>query len=178
MHQHLPVVRLLTSQELIDSAHRVIDNNSSQLQQLASKAGFSLPDDQGVHQAYSTAVQEWEEQLLNRRMGGCLQAAVLADMQPPAPLLQHICCCQNTYIMQCCYWFYSNSEYMVSVQAIETCVLLPCLCKGRLCVQLICMVATVTLGLPLLSMLAGAVNDTAEYSAQQLNMALARARIC
>eukprot|EP00775_Hariotina_reticulata_P006432 gene6432-6662_t len=64
---------LSAKQELIDSAQRVLDNNSSQLQQLSSKAGFSLPDDQGVHDAYSTAVQEWEEQLLHRRLDAAVR---------------------------------------------------------------------------------------------------------
>jgi hypothetical protein len=64
-------------QELIDSARRLLDANSSQLQQLCSRAGFTPPDDQGVHDAYSRAVREWEGQVLAKRAGKLwLQAAV------------------------------------------------------------------------------------------------------
>jgi hypothetical protein len=38
---------------------------------LCSRAGFTPPDDQGVHDAYSTAVRDWEGQVLAKRAGGC-----------------------------------------------------------------------------------------------------------
>jgi hypothetical protein len=41
------------------------------LQHLCGRAGFTPPDDQGVHDAYSRAVRDWEGQVLAKRAGGC-----------------------------------------------------------------------------------------------------------
>jgi hypothetical protein len=59
-------------QELVDSARRLLDGNTSQLQQLCARSGFTPPDDKGVHQAYDAAVKEWEGQMLQRVAGVCL----------------------------------------------------------------------------------------------------------
>lgn len=59
-------------QELVDSARRLLDANTAQLQQLCSRSGFTPPDDSGVHQAYGEAVKEWERQMLQRVAGVCL----------------------------------------------------------------------------------------------------------
>jgi hypothetical protein len=59
-------------QELVDSARRLLDANTAQLQQLCSRSGFTPPDDRGVHQAYDAAVKEWEGQMLQRVAGLCL----------------------------------------------------------------------------------------------------------
>jgi hypothetical protein len=56
-------------QELVDSARRLLDSNTSQLQQLCDRSGFTPPDDQGVHEAYGAAVKEWEGQMLQRYSG-------------------------------------------------------------------------------------------------------------
>jgi hypothetical protein len=58
-------------QELVDSARRLLDANTSQLQQLCGRSGFTPPDDQGVHEAYGAAVKEWEGQMLQRYTGAC-----------------------------------------------------------------------------------------------------------
>lgn len=60
---------LQCKQELVDSARRLLDSNTSQLQQLCAKAGFTPPDDQGVHEAYAAAVKDWEGQMLQRYSG-------------------------------------------------------------------------------------------------------------
>lgn len=62
-------VTVVLPQELIDSARRLLDSNSRQLAQLCSRAGFSPPDDQGVHDAYGKAVQEWQGQVLAKHAG-------------------------------------------------------------------------------------------------------------
>eukprot|EP00878_Enallax_costatus_P016446 GHUV01017251.1.p1 GENE.GHUV01017251.1~~GHUV01017251.1.p1 ORF type:complete len:158 (+),score=46.95 GHUV01017251.1:335-808(+) len=67
---------LSCKQELIDNARRLLDANSSQLQQLCGKAGYAPADDQGVHDAYSKAVQEWEGQMLQKHAA----AGVLDDI--------------------------------------------------------------------------------------------------
>lgn len=64
-------------QELVDSARRLLDSNSSQLQQLCGRSGFTAPDDQGVHEAYGAAVKEWEGQMLQRFAG--VQAGFLGN---------------------------------------------------------------------------------------------------
>lgn len=56
-------------QELVDSARRLLDANTSQLQQLCDRSGFTPPDDQGVQEAYGAAVKEWEGQMLQRYAG-------------------------------------------------------------------------------------------------------------
>jgi len=73
-HQPPPIavscgVRCHVTQELVDSARRLLDSNTSQLQQLCAKAGFTPPDDQGVHEAYAAAVKDWEGQMLQRYSG-------------------------------------------------------------------------------------------------------------
>lgn len=62
-------VSVLLLQELVDSARRLLDSNTSQLQQLCDRSGFITPDDQGVHEAYGAAVKEWEGQMLQRYAG-------------------------------------------------------------------------------------------------------------
>jgi hypothetical protein len=64
-----PVAVVLGLQELVDSARRLLDSNTSQLQQLCARSGFTPPDDQGVHEAYGAAVKEWEGQMLQRYSG-------------------------------------------------------------------------------------------------------------
>jgi hypothetical protein len=59
----------LLLQELVDSARRLLDSNTSQLQQLCDRSGLTPPDDQGVHEAYGAAVKEWEGQMLQRYAG-------------------------------------------------------------------------------------------------------------
>lgn len=72
---------LSCKQELIDSARRLLDANNSQLQHLCSRAGFTPPDDQGVHDAYSRAVREWEGQVLAKRAGVMEDAPVQYSVQ-------------------------------------------------------------------------------------------------
>jgi hypothetical protein len=72
---------LLLLQELVDSARRLLDANNSQLQHLCSRAGFTPPDDQGVHDAYSRAVREWEGQVLAKRAGERSCSACFAAKQ-------------------------------------------------------------------------------------------------
>lgn len=65
----LSVIVELGLQELVDSARRLLDANTAQLQQLCARSGFTPPDDQGVHEAYGAAVKEWEGQMLGRYSG-------------------------------------------------------------------------------------------------------------
>jgi hypothetical protein len=68
-NSNITAAALALLQELIDSARRLLDANNHQLQHLCSRGGFTPPDDQGVHDAYSRAVREWEGQVLAKRSG-------------------------------------------------------------------------------------------------------------
>lgn len=67
-------------QELVDSARRLLDANTSQLQQLCDRSGFTPPDDQGVQEAYGAAVKEWEGQMLQRYEGACRRSCVVSPV--------------------------------------------------------------------------------------------------
>lgn len=80
----------------MDSARRLLDSNSSQLQQLCERSGFTAPDDQGVHEAYGAAVKEWEGQMLQRFAGVWAEtigrALKLEHMSRRAGVNGAVCC--------------------------------------------------------------------------------------
>jgi hypothetical protein len=83
---------VMSPQELVDSARRLLDANTAKLQQLCARSGFTPPDDKGVHEAYGAAVKEWEGQMVQRYAGEHGRSRLSCchlQLGPPAFVAKH-----------------------------------------------------------------------------------------